>query len=88
MNQYRSQRESIGTPAVRTGLVEDLYVSAMNIDRESGTVGLLVMVNPLVSWLWIATVIMTVGGMMALYSSGRSSRVVETSRELQAEAVR
>ena len=88
MNQYRSQRESIGTPAVRTGLVEDLYLSAMNIDVNSGTVGLLIMVNPLVSWLWIATVIMTMGGLMALFSSRRGAQVVEAARDLQTEAAR
>lgn len=88
MNQYRSQRESIGTPAVRTGLIEDLYLSAMNIDVNSGTVGLLIMVNPLVSWLWIATVIMTMGGLMALFSSRRGAQVVEAARDLQAEAAR
>jgi cytochrome c-type biogenesis protein CcmF len=88
MNQYRTQRESIGTPAVRTGLVEDLYLSAMNIDEESGTVGLLVLINPLVSWLWIATVIMAIGGLMALFSSARAGQTVEASRELQAEPAR
>ena len=87
MNQYRSQRESIGTPAVRTGLIEDLYLSAMNIDGENGTVGLLIMINPLVSWLWIATVIMAIGGVLALSSSMRVGRTVE-ARELQAEVVR
>ena len=88
MNQYRSQRESIGTPAVRTGLVEDLYLSAMNIDAETGTVGLLVLVNPLVSWLWIATVIMATGGLLALFSSVRVGHRVEAARDLQAETVR
>lgn len=87
MNQYRSQRESIGTPAVRTGLIEDLYLSAMNIDEQNQTVGLLIMINPLVSWLWIATVIMAIGGVMALSSSMRAGRTVE-ARELQAEVVR
>jgi cytochrome c-type biogenesis protein CcmF len=87
MNQYKTQRESIGTPAVRTGLVEDLYLSAMNIDPEAGTVGLLVLINPLVSWLWIATVIMAVGGLMALFSSVRVGQAVEASRDLQAETV-
>jgi len=88
MNQYRSQRESIGTPAVRTGLIEDLYLSTMNIDTNSRTVGLLVMINPLVSWLWIATVIMTAGGLLALFSSKRAGRVVEPARDLQAEVAR
>jgi cytochrome c-type biogenesis protein CcmF len=88
MNQYRTQRESIGTPAVRTGLVEDLYLSAMNIDPDTGTVGLLVIINPLVSWLWIATVVMAVGGLLALFSSGRVGRTIEAARDLQAEPVR
>ena len=88
MNQYSMQRESIGTPAVRTGLIEDLYLSAMNIDEEKGTVGLLVLINPLVSWLWIATVIMAIGGLMALFSSARAGQAVEASRDLQAEPVR
>lgn len=88
MNQYRSQRESIGTPDVRTGLIEDLYLSAMNIDPATGTVGLLVLINPLVSWLWIATVIMAIGGLMALFSSMRVGQAVEAARELQAETVR
>ncbi len=88
MNQYRSQRESIGTPAVRTGLVEDLYLSAMSIDPDGQTVGLLVLINPLVSWLWIATVVMAVGGLLALLSSGRVGRTIEAARDLQAEPVR
>jgi cytochrome c-type biogenesis protein CcmF len=88
MNQYATRRESIGTPDVRTGLVEDLYLSAMNIDPEAGTVGLLVLVNPLVSWLWIATLIMATGGLMALLSSARAGQTVEAGQKLQAEPAR
>ena len=88
MNQYQMQREAIGTPAVRTGLVEDLYLSLMNIDGETGSVGLLALVNPLVSWLWIATLIMAIGGVLALLSSVRVGRAVEAPRDLQVEAVR
>jgi len=55
MNQYESQREPIGTPAVRTSLTEDLYLSIHNIDPGNRTVGLLVLVNPMVGWIWIAT---------------------------------
>lgn len=75
MNQYRSQREAIGTPAVRTGLFEDLYLSAMHIDPERGSLGLMAMVNPLVSWLWIATVVMAAGGLLALWASSRAANV-------------
>jgi cytochrome c-type biogenesis protein CcmF len=86
MNQYRNQRESIGTPAVRMGLVEDLYLSLMNVDGETGSVGILALVNPLVSWLWIATVIMASGGLLALLASARVPRTVEAPIEARTEA--
>jgi cytochrome c-type biogenesis protein CcmF len=75
MSQYENQREPIGTPAVRTSLVEDLYLSIHNIDPGSGTVGLLVLVNPMVGWIWIATAIMALGGLVALVPSLRRAPV-------------
>jgi len=72
MNQYESQREPIGTPAVRSSLTEDLYLSIHNIDVDSGSVGLLVLVNPMVSWIWIATAVMALGGLFALVPAFRA----------------
>jgi cytochrome c-type biogenesis protein CcmF len=66
MNQYESQREPVGTPAVRTAALEDLYLSIMNIDPESGTVSLHALVNPMVGWIWAATGLMALGGLVAL----------------------
>ena len=80
MNQYESQREPIGTPAVRTSLTEDLYLSIHNIDPHSRTVGLLVMVNPMVGWIWIATAIIALGGLVALMPPWRGARVTVTER--------
>jgi len=78
MNQYESQREPIGTPAVRTSLTEDLYLSIHDIDAGSGTLGLLVLVNPMVGWIWIATALMALGGLVALMPSWRGARVPVT----------
>jgi cytochrome c-type biogenesis protein CcmF len=75
MNQYENQREPVGTPAVRSSLAEDLYLSIHNIDPDSGTVGLLVLVNPMVAWIWIATAIMALGGVVAVLPSLRSEPV-------------
>jgi cytochrome c-type biogenesis protein CcmF len=66
MNHYQSMREPIGTPAVRTFLTEDLYLSVMNVDVAGGRLGLLAMVNPMVGWIWVATAIMGLGGLVAL----------------------
>jgi len=76
MNQYAREREPIGTPAVRTSLKEDLYLSVMNIDPEGGTLGLLAMVNPMVGCLWLATGVMALGGLMALVPSRRRADVI------------
>jgi cytochrome c-type biogenesis protein CcmF len=71
MNQYRTQREPIGTPAVRSSIFEDLYLSAMNIDPQSQRLGLHAMINPMVGWIWGATAVMGVGGLLAMRSSRR-----------------
>ena len=44
-----------------------------NIDPDSGTVGLLVLVNPMVGWIWIATAVMALGGLVALLPSRAQS---------------
>ena len=75
MSRYESQREPIGTPAVRTSLTEDLYVSIQNIDLASRSVGLLVLVNPMVAWIWIATAVMALGGLVALVPAWRGETV-------------
>jgi cytochrome c-type biogenesis protein CcmF len=85
MNQYENQREPIGTPAVRSGLVEDLYLSIHNIDAGSGSVGLLIRVNPMVAWIWIATALMALGGLVALVPARRTEP--DVARSFQPSAV-
>ncbi|HEX6739761.1 MAG TPA: cytochrome c-type biogenesis CcmF C-terminal domain-containing protein, partial [Vicinamibacteria bacterium] len=76
MNQYESQREPIGTPAVRTSWKEDIYLSIMNLDANQGSLGLLALINPLVGWIWLATAIMALGGVLALVPAGRRAEKV------------
>jgi len=71
MNQYENQREPVGTPDVRTSLFEDLYLSALNIDPDGGTLGLHAMINPMVAWIWLAAAIMALGGLVALVPARR-----------------
>jgi cytochrome c-type biogenesis protein CcmF len=81
MNQYERQREPIGTPAVRTSLFEDLYLSVMNVDASRGNLGLHAMVNPMVAWIWVAAAVMALGGLLGLvparvHASGWSAKPV------------
>ncbi len=76
MNHYDSQREPIGSPAVRSFLFEDLYLSVMNLDAAGGRVGLHVYVNPLVGWIWFATGVMAIGGLLAVLPLPRRKTLV------------
>ena len=40
--------------------------SAMSISVADGRLGLLAIVNPMVSWIWAATAVMAAGGLIAL----------------------
>ena len=75
MNRYESQREPIGTPAVRSSLFEDLYLSAMNIDPDAQRLGLHALINPMVGWIWAATAVMGLGGLFALMPARRERTI-------------
>ena len=66
INHYHPQREPIGTPAVRVGALSDLYLSMMSYDPNEKKLGLRAFINPLVSWIWLGTLIMMIGGVLAI----------------------
>jgi len=85
MNFYRAQREPIGTPDVRTSLTHDLYLSVLNVDPEQQRVGLHAMINPMVGWIWFATGLMGLGGLVAL--SSPAPRRQEEDEQVESSAV-
>jgi cytochrome c-type biogenesis protein CcmF len=76
MNQYAAMREPIGTPDVHSTWREDLYLSIMRIDPERGQVGVLAIVTPMVAWIWIAVLMMGLGGLIALIPQRQTAIVV------------
>jgi cytochrome c biogenesis factor len=93
MNFYFTQREPIGTPKVYTTLTHDLYLSVMNIDPQTQTLGLHAMINPMIGWIWIATFIMGLGGVIGLVPTRRRREEVAPASDaaatpLAADAVR
>ena len=81
MNQYATMREPIGTPAVHSTIVSDLYISIMNVAADQQSVGIVVISTPMVSWIWIAVLLMGVGGLVALIPSRRRVYAVEPQSE-------
>jgi cytochrome c-type biogenesis protein CcmF len=66
MNQYLAMREPIGSPDVYTTAGGDLYLSLMNVDSARQSVGVSIIHAPMVVWIWIAVMLMGVGGLVAL----------------------
>jgi cytochrome c-type biogenesis protein CcmF len=75
LNIYGNQREPINTPHVRHTWRHDLYLSLISVDPEGPRIGLRAQINPMVVWIWIATGLMGVGGIIALIPARRAQRV-------------
>ncbi|MBP7587003.1 MAG: heme lyase CcmF/NrfE family subunit [Thermoanaerobaculia bacterium] len=69
LNRYDSRMEPIGTPAVRTALGHDLYLSLMNVGTD-GTIGMRAIVTPAVVWIWIGVFIIVFGTAICLLPAG------------------
>ena len=74
MNHYRGQMNPIGTPAVKSSLTEDLYLSVMTIDPGGSYVGMRAFVNPMIYWIWIASGLMVLGCLIAGWPARSTAR--------------
>jgi cytochrome c-type biogenesis protein CcmF len=82
LNTFPNASQTIGTPSVQTGLVEDLYLTleaAPDSPGDSAVLG--VIVQPLVAWLWIGGGVMAAGTILAAWPGERRRRSVEPALE-------
>jgi cytochrome c-type biogenesis protein CcmF len=63
---FPNSTEGIGTPSVRTGILEDLYLTLVSSPGGGGRITLGVRVNPMILWLWIGGAVMALGTILAL----------------------
>jgi cytochrome c-type biogenesis protein CcmF len=81
LRDYPNSPTAIATPAVRTSLGEDLYVTLLASDRATETVTLHLFVNPLVVWIWIGGGIVGIGAAFAAWPERRTRPVAEPGAE-------
>ncbi|HEX2030073.1 MAG TPA: heme lyase CcmF/NrfE family subunit, partial [Actinomycetota bacterium] len=86
LNLYPAASEPIGTPAVRYGVLADLYVSVLGFDAEGGSATFRLFRNPGVSWLWVGGAVVVLGGLVAGWpgrrpAPGRTPRPLERAME-------
>ncbi len=83
MNYYPNSQQPIATPAVRSTLKEDLYLTLMAFDEEDGRHATIrAIVNPAVSWLWIGGMIVALGAILAVMPQRGSGRPAVSAAEL------
>ena len=64
----------IGTPAVSSSLIDDVYVQVLLADNDEDEVLLRVIVRPLIVWLWSGGLLMAFGSLLAIVPVRRVSR--------------
>jgi cytochrome c-type biogenesis protein CcmF len=70
LNFYGGREEPVSTPAVRTRL-EDVYLNLRAFEGDGSSATLMVLVEPLVVWIWVGTLIVLLGAAFALWPERR-----------------
>lgn len=76
INEFPAGTQTVGTPSVRVGATEDVYLTLVSIpERAGGPIVIGVIIEPLVSWLWVGGGIMAFGTLLAAWPSPRRHRL-------------
>jgi cytochrome c-type biogenesis protein CcmF len=71
-SKYLKQGMDIGTPSVKTGFVNDLYITLEGNVRPTDTEARIkIFVKPLILWLWIGGALMAIGTVLAAFPGKR-----------------
>ena len=71
MNFYPMSQEPVPTPAVRSGLLGDLYVNLMAFRPDGGTATLKAISQPLVPWIWFGGGVVIFGAILCAWPMTR-----------------
>jgi cytochrome c-type biogenesis protein CcmF len=66
ISTFPNSTTGIGTPSVRTGIVEDLYLTLVSSPTAKSSVTIGIQTQPLTLWLWIGGALMATGTIIAL----------------------
>ena len=75
INQFRNGSSGIGTPSVATSLTEDVFLTLLELpEDDTDPVIIRVVLQPMVTWLWIGGGVMAAGTVLAAVPARRRSR--------------
>jgi cytochrome c-type biogenesis protein CcmF len=83
LSKYPFATQAIGTPSVRVGVFEDVYLTLVTTpDDPQGRAVIGVIVTPLVNWLWAGGLIIGLGTALALVPGRRRVPTAPASQPL------
>jgi cytochrome c-type biogenesis protein CcmF len=85
MNYYERMTDPVGSPAVREGPGEDLYVSLLAFSERGATASFNAWVFPLVSWIWWSIPLLVLGSLISLWPARRARASAERRAGATAE---
>ena len=69
---YLRMGADIGTPGVRTGFANDVYLTLEPGAEDGGTTATIrAFVKPMILWLWIGGLVMAIGTLLAAFPGSR-----------------
>ena len=87
MNFFERSTDPIGTPAVRSSLFGDVYVSLLAFSSEEQTATFNAWIFPMVGWIWWSIPILVLGSVIAIWPSRRHKAELLTSPRAQGVGV-
>jgi cytochrome c-type biogenesis protein CcmF len=66
---YPSSEQPIPTPAVKSGPRRDVYVNLMAFSNDGSSATIRVLVEPMVSWIWVGGAVICLGALIGLWPS-------------------
>jgi cytochrome c-type biogenesis protein CcmF len=73
---YKKQQQPTTEVALRSTLLEDLYLVLGSYDDKAGLMTMIVFVNPLVNWLWIGGLVMVLGTVVVMSPTAAEQRAL------------
>ncbi len=70
-NYYPNRDEAVPTPAVLSTAANDLFVNLLAFSRDGSSATLHLVVRPLMVWLWIGTLVLAGGALVAMWPGPR-----------------
>jgi cytochrome c-type biogenesis protein CcmF len=74
---------AIGTPSVRTGAYDDVYLSLLTAPGDGDVVNVRIIIEPLAVWMWIGGAIMAFGVVLAAWPGRRRNPIDPVSAPIE-----